>query len=131
QVPRHLVALLDPIIGNWVLSILLSNVVSLMAGTVMEGIGIMILMVPILKPLALAAGCDRVHLAVFMTVNLMIGMIAPPVGLLLFVAMQITSCSMGVMTRAVLPLLVPLGVGLLIVSLMPQTVLFLPNLLLH
>ena len=131
QVPLMLVDLLGGIVENWVLTVLIMNVVLLFLGTVLEGMGVLILMVPILKPIALAAGIDLVHMGVFMTVNLMIGMITPPIGLSLFVASEITGCSLTKMTRAVVPFLVPLVAGLLIVSLIPETVTWLVDLTLH
>ena len=131
QVPLMLVDLLGGIVENWVLTVLIMNVVLLFLGTVLEGMGVLILMVPILKPIALAAGIDLVHMGVFMTVNLMIGMITPPIGLSLFVASEITGCSLTKMTRAVAPFLIPLVAGLLIVSLIPETVTWLVDLALH
>jgi len=87
-------------------------------------------MVPVLKPIAEAAGIDLVHLGVFMVVNLMIGTVTPPVGVLLYVACDITRCSLDEIVRAVLPFLVPLVAGLLITAFVPATVLWLPALLL-
>jgi TRAP-type C4-dicarboxylate transport system permease large subunit len=106
------------------------NVALLLLGMVLESIAILILVVPIIKPLAVSAGIDLVHLGVFMTVNLMIGMITPPVGLSLYVACEIAERPMHVIVKAVAPLLIPLLGALLIVSLVPATVTFLPRLLL-
>jgi tripartite ATP-independent transporter DctM subunit len=131
QVPLLLVDLLGGIVDNWILTILLMNLVLLLLGTVLEGMGVLILMVPILKPIALDAGIDLVHLGVFMTVNLMIGMITPPIGLSLFVATEITKCSLTKMARVVAPFLIPLVTGLLIVSLIPETVTWLVDLIVH
>jgi tripartite ATP-independent transporter DctM subunit len=131
QVPLLLVDLLGDIVDNWILTILLMNLVLLLLGTVLEGMGVLILMVPILKPIALDAGIDLVHMGVFMTVNLMIGMITPPIGLSLFVASEITKCSLTKMTRTVSPFLIPLVAGLLTISLIPETVTWLVDLTLH
>jgi tripartite ATP-independent transporter DctM subunit len=131
RIPYMLVDVLGGSVDNWVLIILLINLLLLGMGMVIESLGIMILMIPILKPIALAAGIDLVHLGVFMSINLMIGMITPPVGLSLFVACEITGRPIGVMSRAALPFLIPLVAALLLVSLVPQTVTWLPNLILN
>jgi len=130
QVPEGLIAVLGDLVSNWWFTVLFLNVLLLIMGCVLEGLGIMILMVPVLKPIAEAAGIDLVHLGVFMVVNLMIGTVTPPVGVLLYVACDITRCSLDEIVRAVLPFLVPLVAGLLITAFVPATVLWLPALLL-
>lgn len=131
QIPERFVGLLGPVTESWWLSVLVINVILLFLGMMLEGIGIMILTIPVLKALALAAGIDLVHLGVFMTVNLMLGMLTPPVGLGLFVACDITGCSFSEIVRATTPFLIPLVAGLILISFVPQTVLWLPNLVLH
>lgn len=131
RIPYLLLDSLGGVATNWLLMTLLINVLLLFLGMVLEGIAILILVVPILKPLAVAAGIDLVHLGVFMTVNLMIGMITPPVGLSLYVACEIANRPMGVIVRAVAPMLIPLLMALLLISLVPETVTFLPRLLLQ
>lgn len=131
RVPYLLVDSLGLLVENWVLTIIVINILLLLMGMVLEGLGIMILMIPILKPIALAAGIDLVHLGVFMTINVMIGMITPPVGLSLFVACEITERPITAISRAVLPFLIPLIAALLLVSLVPQTVTWLPGILLN
>jgi tripartite ATP-independent transporter DctM subunit len=128
QVPNFLVDVLGDVVENRVLTIVLINFILLMMGMIMEGIGVLILMIPIIKPIAVAAGIDLVHLGVFMIVNLMIGMIAPPVGISLFVAAEITGCKLTEIVREVLPFLVPLIVSLLVISFVPETVTWLPDL---
>ena len=128
QIPLFLVDVMGGIVDNWVLTVLIMNVSLLIMGTFMEGIGVMILMIPILKPIALAAGIDLVHMGVFMSINLMIGMITPPVGISLFVASEITGCKLTEIIRETGPFLIPLVISLLLISLVPQTVLWLPNL---
>jgi tripartite ATP-independent transporter DctM subunit len=130
QVPEGLIGVMGGILSNWWLTVLVLNVLLLVMGCVLEGLGVMILMVPVLKPIAEAAGIDLIHLGVFMVVNLMIGTVTPPVGILLYVACDITRCSFDEIVRAMLPFLVPLVAGLMITSLVPETVLWLPRLLL-
>lgn len=130
QVPDRLIGVVGGVIDNKWLTLLIINILLLFLGCVLEGLAIMILMVPILKPIALAAGIDLVHLGVFMTVNLMIGMVTPPVGLSLYVAVDITGCSFDRIVAAVTPFLIPLIVGLAVITFVPETVLWLPRLLL-
>ena len=130
RVPYLLVDSLGGLVDNWILVILVINVLLLLMGMVLEGIGILILVIPILKPIALAAGIDLVHLGVFMTINIMIGMISPPIGLSLFVASDITGKPINQLTWAILPFLLPLIGALLLISLVPELVTWLPGLLL-
>jgi TRAP-type C4-dicarboxylate transport system permease large subunit len=131
QVPYLLVELLGGVVENRILTVLLLNLVMLIMGMFIEGIGVLILLVPIFKPIALAAGIDLVHLGVFMTLNVMVGLITPPVGLSLFVAADITGRPFTAIARAVVPFLIPILGSLLVISLVPETVTWLPNALLH
>ena len=129
QVPGFLVDVLGGIVDNWMLTIFLINIVLLLMGMIMEGIGALILLIPIIKPIAVAAEIDLVHLGVFMIVNLMIGMITPPVGISLFVAAEITRCKLIEIIREVIPFLIPLLASLFLISFVPETVTWLPDLI--
>jgi C4-dicarboxylate transporter DctM subunit len=105
------------------------NVLLLIAGNFMEPTGIILILAPILFPIAIQLGIDPVHLGIIMTVNLEIGMVTPPVGLNLFVTSGITGMSIFEVVRAALPWLSVLLVFLVIVTYVPALSLFLPNLL--
>ena len=105
------------------------NVLLLIAGNFMEPTGIILILAPILFPIAMELGIDPVHLGIIMTVNLEIGMVTPPVGLNLFVTAGITKMSIVEVVRAALPWLMVLLVFLVLVTYIPQIALFLPNLL--
>jgi C4-dicarboxylate transporter DctM subunit len=105
------------------------NVLLLIAGNFMEPTGIILILAPILFPIATELGIDPVHLGIIMTVNLEIGMVTPPVGLNLFVTAGITKMSIMEVVRAALPWLSVLLVFLILVTYIPQIALFLPNLL--
>jgi C4-dicarboxylate transporter DctM subunit len=105
------------------------NLLLLVAGMFMEPTGIILIMAPILFPIAMKLGIDPVHLGIIMVVNLEIGMVTPPVGLNLFVTVGITDMTIGEVVRAALPWLSLLLVFLVIVTYVPQIALFLPNLL--
>ncbi|HET9576944.1 MAG TPA: TRAP transporter large permease subunit [Usitatibacter sp.] len=103
------------------------NVMLLIAGNFMEPTGIILILAPILFPIATRMGIDPVHLGIIMTVNMEIGMVTPPVGLNLFVTSGITGMSIMEVVRAALPWLSVLMVFLVIVTYVPQLSLWLPG----
>jgi len=105
------------------------NVMLLIAGNFMEPTGIILIMAPILFPIAMRMGIDPVHLGIIITVNMEIGMVTPPVGLNLFVTSGITGMSIMEVVRAALPWLMVLLVFLVIVTYVPQLSLWLPGML--
>jgi len=105
------------------------NVMLLIAGNFMEPTGIILILAPILFPIALRLGIDPVHLGIIVTVNMEIGMVTPPVGLNLFVTSGITGMSMMHVVKAALPWLSVLMVFLVIVTYVPQLSLWLPHLM--
>ena len=105
------------------------NILLLIAGCFMEPTGIILILAPILFPIATRLGIDPVHLGIIMVVNLEIGMVTPPVGLNLFVTSGITGMSVMEVVRAALPWLMVLLVFLVITTYVPQMTLWLPNLL--
>jgi C4-dicarboxylate transporter DctM subunit len=105
------------------------NILLLIAGMFMEPTGIVLILAPILFPIAMQLGIDPVHLGIIMVVNLEIGMITPPVGLNLFVTAGITKMSIGQVVRAALPWTMVLLLFLIIVTYVPQMTLFLPSLM--
>jgi C4-dicarboxylate transporter DctM subunit len=109
--------------------LLVVNVLLLIAGMFMEPTGIILILAPILFPIATRLGIDPVHLGVIMVVNLEIGMVTPPVGLNLFVTSGITGMSIMQVARAALPWMMVLLAFLVIVTYVPWVSLVLPNLL--
>jgi len=105
------------------------NILLLIAGMFMEPTGIILILAPILFPIAIRLGIDPVHLGIIMVVNLEIGMVTPPVGLNLFVTAGITRMSIGEVVRAALPWSLVLLAFLVIITYVPAITLFLPNLL--
>ena len=105
------------------------NILLLVAGMFMEPTGIILILAPILFPIATQLGIDPVHLGIIMVVNLEIGMVTPPIGLNLFVTAGITKMSIGQVVRAALPWTMVLLLFLVIVTYVPAITLFLPNLL--
>jgi len=105
------------------------NVLLLVAGMFMEPTGIILIMAPILFPIATQLGIDPVHLGIIMVVNLEIGMVTPPIGLNLFVTSGITGMSITQTARAALPWTMVLLLFLVIVTYVPAITLWLPGLL--
>jgi C4-dicarboxylate transporter DctM subunit len=105
------------------------NILLLIAGNFMEPTGIILILAPILFPIAMELGIDPIHLGIIMTVNLEIGMVTPPVGLNLFVTSGITGMSIFQVVRAALPWLMVLLVFLVIVTYVPMMSLWLPSLM--
>lgn len=104
------------------------NILLLVAGAFMEPTGIILILAPILFPIAMQLGVDPVHLGIIMVVNLEIGMVTPPVGLNLFVTAGITKMSIGQVIRAALPWLSILLVYLVFITYVPIVSLWLPGL---
>lgn len=105
------------------------NILLLIAGMFMEPTGIILIMAPILFPIATRLGIDPVHLGIIMVVNLEIGMVTPPIGLNLFVTAGITKMSIMAVARAALPWTTVLVVFLILITYVPAITLFLPDLL--
>jgi C4-dicarboxylate transporter DctM subunit len=105
------------------------NILLLIAGMFMEPTGIILILAPILFPIATQLGIDPVHLGIIMVVNLEIGMVTPPIGLNLFVTAGITKMSIMQVARAALPWTTVLLVFLVLITYVPAIALFLPDLL--
>jgi C4-dicarboxylate transporter, DctM subunit len=109
--------------------LLVINVVLLAAGNFMDPSAIVLIMAPILFPMAAALGVHPVHLGILMAVNMEVGLCHPPVGLNLYVAAGITKMGIGELTIAVLPWLATMLVFLVMVTYIPEISLWLPRLL--
>ena len=103
------------------------NVLLLIAGAFMEPTGVILILAPILFPIASQLGIDPIHLGVIMVVNMEIGMVTPPVGLNLFVTSGVTKMSLMQVSRAALPWLSVLLLFLVMVTYIPQITLALPK----
>jgi tripartite ATP-independent transporter DctM subunit len=108
--------------------ILIVNLVLLALGCLLEGTTILLVVVPVLLPSAQALGLDPVHFGVMVVVNIMIGLVTPPFGLLLFVVANITRTPLGALIREIWPFILALITALLIIAYVPAIVLWLPRL---
>ena len=85
------------------------------------------IMVPVLMPLIKALGVDPVHFGVFFILNVMIGLITPPVGMCLYVICNIAEVSFDRLSKAIVPFIIPLVVVLFLITFIPDLVMWLPN----
>jgi len=109
--------------------LLVTNIVLLAAGNFMDPAAIVLIMAPILFPMAAALGVNAVHLGILMAVNMEVGLCHPPVGLNLYVASGITGMGITELTVAVLPWLATMLIFLVMVTYIPAISLWLPHLL--
>jgi tripartite ATP-independent transporter DctM subunit len=107
--------------------LLLVNALLLVLGCLLEGTTILLIIVPILIPTAKALGIDLVHFGVIVVVNIMIGLLTPPFGLLLFIVANMTKKPLMAIVREVTPFIAAAIVVLAIITLVPSTVLWLPR----
>jgi C4-dicarboxylate transporter DctM subunit len=107
--------------------LLISNVLLLMAGNFMEPSSIVLILAPILFPIAIKLGIDPVHFGILMVVNMEVGMCHPPVGLNLYVSSGITKMGITELTIAVWPWLLTMLVFLVFVTYWPTMSLWLPR----
>jgi C4-dicarboxylate transporter DctM subunit len=114
---------------SWIVFLLFVNVLLLLAGNVMEPSSIVLIMAPILFPVAVKLGIDPVHFGILIVVNMEVGMCHPPVGLNLYVASGIAKMGITELTVAVWPWLMTMLVFLVIVTYVPELSLWLPRML--
>ncbi|HET9820728.1 MAG TPA: TRAP transporter large permease [Burkholderiaceae bacterium] len=110
----------------WVF-LLLANVLMLIVGCFLEPTAAITILVPLLLPIATQLGVDPVHFGLVMVLNLMIGLLHPPMGMVLFVLARVAKLSVERTTMAILPWLVPLLASLIVLTYVPQIVLWLPR----
>jgi len=128
NVPKTVAALFSGMQMTPLVFLLLANVLLLILGCFLEGTTILLVIVPVLLPTARSLGIDLVHFGVVAVVNIMIGLITQPYGLLLFMMMKIAEVSLRDLVREVVPFLGVMIVALALITLFPDLVLFLPRL---
>ncbi len=129
QIPQLVAEFILSISSDKIVVLLLLNALLLFVGMFMETIAALIILFPVLLPVAVEIGMDPIHFGVMAVLNLMIGLTTPPVGVCLFAGASIGKISIAKATRAILPFLAVSLVVLMMVTFIPQITLFLPNLL--
>ena len=128
RVPDALIAALTALSANKWLVLIIINMILLLLGCFMEGIAIMLLTIPIFMPIILKIGIDPVHFGVMMTLNLMIGLLTPPVGMVLYAMSAIAKVSVVELTKELVPFMISIFAVLVLITFVPETVTWLPGL---
>ncbi|AOF87262.1 TRAP transporter, DctM subunit [Hydrogenophaga sp. RAC07] len=128
NIPASLSALLRTLDMSPLAFLLAVNLLLLLLGAFLEGSTIILVILPVLLPTAVALGIDPVHFGVVAVLNIMIGLVTPPYGLLLFMMTKIANVSLLALVREVMPFLVVMIGALVVITLWPDFVLFLPRL---
>lgn len=129
RVTEHFVGLITGLTNNPLLVLLIFNVILFVVGFFMETIAAITILVPVMLPVITQVGIDPVHFGVVMVLNLMIGLLTPPVGMVLYVLTRVSGESFERCTKATLPFLVPLVAVLMLITFFPGFSLWLPTLI--
>ena len=120
QIPNQIAQAVTSVSDNPIIFLLLVNLLLLIIGTFMETIAAVIIMTPILLPLALGLGIDPIHFGIIMIVNLSLGFITPPLGLNLFVASGISNLKIEAIVKKIIPGFLVLIIVLLLITYIPK-----------
>jgi tripartite ATP-independent transporter DctM subunit len=129
QVPLHVANAIFTVTDNKIIFLILVNLLLLLLGAILEPTSALVITVPILLPVAVQFGVDPLHFGVLVVLNLMIGLLTPPMGGVLYVLSSVTNISVTDVFRGVAPFLIPLLVVLAVITFVPDLVLWLPGLL--
>ncbi len=129
NIPKTLSAMLKAYELSPLVFLLLVNILLLVLGCFLEGTTIILVILPVLLPTAQALGIDPVHFGVMAVVNIMLGLVTPPYGLLLFMMTKIADVPLRDIVRESMPFLYVMFGALALITLVPDTVLFLPRLM--
>lgn len=124
----------DSLLGisqNPVVLLLIVNLLLLIVGMIMETIAAILVLTPLLVPVLIGAGIDPIHLGIVMVLNLMIGLLTPPIGMSLYMVSIVAETPVEKVIKAVLPFIIPLLLSLLIVTLVPSLSTWMPKLFMH
>lgn len=129
HVSRDVAAFLTNVSDSPIVFMLLVNVLLLILGCLIDATAIILVTVPVLLPIALQFGIDPIYFGVVMIINLMIGLLTPPVGSVLYITSSVTGQPVEVVFRGIAPFLIPLGGVLVVVTAFPDLVMWLPRFL--
>jgi tripartite ATP-independent transporter DctM subunit len=129
NIPKTVAALLKGYQFSPAMFLLVANVILLVLGCFLEGTTILLVILPVMLPTAQALGIDPVHFGVVAVVNIMIGLVTPPYGLLLFMMVKIADIPLTELVKEVMPFLAVMIGALALITFVPELVLFLPRLM--
>ena len=127
RIPDQLTGVLESISDNPLVMLFIINILLLVLGSVIDALSLMIILTPVLAPIAVGMGVDPVHFGLIVVFNVTIGSITPPVGSTLFTVTAITGVKMGAMVKAFLPLYLTLFAVLMLITYVPALVNGLPS----
>jgi len=127
QMPQKLATAFLGVVTNKYVALILINIFLLIVGMLMESLSALVILVPILMPVITAVGIDPLHFGIIMILNITIGMLTPPVGMVLFTLTGVSSRNFEQITKAMMPFLFINIIVLLIVTFCPPLVTFLPG----
>jgi len=131
QVPQEIASLFLVWADSPLMFLLIVSAMLFVLGTFIETLAILLLIVPVLVPVALSFGIDPIHFGIVVIMNLMIGILTPPMGVALFVISSVAKIPFRDLAFGILPFLLPLVAVLLLIILFPSIATFLPNLLMN
>ena len=129
QIPQQMAAYITGLTSNPLIILLIMNIVFFILGMFMDPTASILIVTPILMPIVNSVGIDPIHFGIVMILNLMIGMLTPPVGMCLYTVASIGDITVERLIKEMMPFYLLLLIVLMIVTFFPQITLFLPNLL--
>lgn len=129
RIPHQIAETITQYASNWIVFVLFVNIVFLILGMVMDALPAIIVLLPIIVPVAVSLGMEPIHLGILVEANVGLGMITPPVGICLYVACGISKIPLEKSIKILLPFLLILALTTLIISYVPSITLFIPRLL--
>ncbi|MCF7944539.1 MAG: TRAP transporter large permease [Spirochaetia bacterium] len=127
QIPAQMAGLLNSISQEPIILLLMVNFILLIVGMIMDTIAAILVMTPIIYPGLIAAGVDPIHLGIVVVLNLMVGLLTPPVGMSLYMVSNVAKEPVERIIRKIIPFFIPLIVSLLIITIFPVLSTFLPD----
>lgn len=129
MIPQSIAQMLVDVTANVIIFLLIVNLILLVVGMFFESTSAILILAPILVPVAAQFGIDPIHFGIIMIVNLAIGMVTPPVGVNLFVSCQIAKISLEDISKGLLPFFITLIVNLMLVTYIPVISTWLPSMM--
>ncbi|MDO4431292.1 MAG: TRAP transporter large permease subunit [Lonepinella koalarum] len=130
QVAMRIAELFMSVADSPLTVLVMINLLLLFLGMFIDALALQFLVLPMLIPIAIHFGIDLVFFGVMTTLNMMIGILTPPMGMALFVVARVGNMSVSTVTKGVLPFLIPIFLTLVLITIFPQIITFVPNLLL-
>jgi tripartite ATP-independent transporter DctM subunit len=129
RITEYLAGGLLAISDNPIVILLLINIILLVVGCFLETIAAITILVPVMLPITTQLGIDPVHFGIVMVLNLMIGLLTPPVGMVIYILSRVANMPLTQAIKAVLPFLAPLLAVLALITFVPEVTLYLPSLI--